>query len=72
MRATSPRRTTVPSLVVTRMMLRNCSIDENSVSPDTVAVKTCPFTAGSAPSEPVANCAFWALTALSTWVVDRP
>ena len=72
MRATSESLTVVPLLFATMMMSWNCLSDENRLSPVTFAVNACPFTAGSAPSEPAANCAFCELTALSTWVVDSP
>ena len=53
-------------------MSLNCCGEEKSVSPDTVAVKVWPLTVGSAPREPVANCAFCALMAFSTWADESP
>ncbi len=72
MRATSPSLTTVPLLLASRTMSSNCLRVENSASPETVAVHTCPLTAGSEPREPAANCAFCEFTALRTCVVESP
>ncbi len=71
-RPTSPSLTVVPSLLARRMMFSNCSGVVNRPSVATVTLMPWPFSAGSEPSEPAANCTFCAVTAASAWLAERP